>query len=256
MQNLQLIQRDGVEYITSTALAEFFNKRHDHVLRDIRQMEPKWFEAFNQVSPNLGCPKSFLQVDVQIPMPNGRGFKITKEYALTRDQALYVATKYDDVMRAKLVQDWVVTKAQVVTNELPHDYLSALKALVASEEAKQLVETKNRELALKIQEDAPKVGYYETVINSKDLLPITIIAKDLGMSAQELNAVLSNLDVQYRVGGDWVLYSKYQGLGYTKTKDITYPTPDGEVHVKTHTYWTQKGREFIVNLLREQKIID
>lgn len=253
MQDLQLIQRDGVEYITSTALAEYFDKRHDNVLRDIRQMEPKWFEAFNNNNSNLrSCSTAFLQVPVDVKVGNG-AIKTTHQYALTRDQALYVATKYDDVMRAKLVQDWVVTKAQVITNELPNDYLSALKALVASEEAKQLVESKNKELAEKIAEDAPKVGYYETVINSKDLLPITIIAKDLGMSAQTLNATLADLGVQYRVGDSWVLYSKYQGLGYTKTKDITYPAQDGEVHVKTHTYWSQKGREFIVNLLKGQQ---
>lgn len=63
---LNLITREGVDYITSMTLAGYFNKRHDHVLRDIRQMEPKWFEAFKNNTPNLGsCSTAFLQVPVE-----------------------------------------------------------------------------------------------------------------------------------------------------------------------------------------------
>lgn len=51
------------------------------------------------------------------------------------------------------------------------------------------------------------------------------------------------------------MYQKYAEQGYTSTKTRTYNGDDGAVHTKVHTYWTQKGRLFIYDLLKTNGIL-
>ena len=87
----------------------------------------------------------------------------------------------------------VIQKPQT---QLPTDYLSALKALVASEEEKQ-------RLTKKIEEDKPKVKYTDNVLQAEGLITTTAIAKDFGMSARKLNGILNKEGIQYKQGGQW-----------------------------------------------------
>ena len=61
-----------------------------------------------------------------------------------------------------------------------------------------------------ISELQPKANYVDKILQSKSLVTITQIAKDYGMSGRRMNQVLKELKIQYKVGGQWVLYSKYQ----------------------------------------------
>ena len=69
-----------------------------------------------------------------------------------------------------------------------------------------------------IEELQPKASYYDMILQCKDLIAITVIAKDYGMSAKKFNAILHKLGIQFKQGDVWVLYAKYQGNGYLKTK--------------------------------------
>lgn len=80
------------------------------------------------------------------------------------------------------------------------------------------------------------------------LIPITIIAKDYGMSGLKMNKLLNALKVQYKLGDKWVLYQDYAKEGYTHSKTIN--TDNGKPVVVT--YWTEKGREFIYKVLKEK----
>ena len=82
-----------------------------------------------------------------------------------------------------------------------------------------------------------------------------LIAKDYGKSAKWLNSYLHEKGVQFKQGNVWLLYQKYAQQGYTNTKTHSYNGDDGEVHTKIHTYWTQKGRLFIYNLLKSEGIL-
>lgn len=101
-----------------------------------------------------------------------------------------------------------------------------------------------------ISEMAPKADYYNLVLNCKDLLSISVIAKDYGKSAQWMNQYLHEKGVQFNQSGIWLLYQKYAEKGYTSTKTHTYPGGDGTQHTKVHTYWTQAGRLFIYGLMK------
>ena len=122
---------------------------------------------------------------------------------------------------------------------------------------------KNKELqntvAIQTQQIAemqPKVSYYDIVLNCKDLMAITEIAKDYGWSAQAMNDYLHEKGVQYKLSdGMWILYKKYAQYGYTSSKTHKYIDKKGNNRVKLHTYWTQKGRLFIYDLLKSDGVL-
>lgn len=100
-----------------------------------------------------------------------------------------------------------------------------------------------------IQELQPKATYYDLILQSESLVAISVIAKDYGMSAKKLNNLLHELKVQFKQGKTWLLYQKYADKGYTQSKTHTIDAERSQMH----TYWTQKGRLFIYDLLKNKK---
>lgn len=128
----------------------------------------------------------------------------------------------------------------------------AIAALQKLKEERRLRLQAQEEVSQKnqiIQELQPKATYYDLILQSESLVAISVIAKDYGMSAKKLNSLLHELKVQYKQGNTWLLYQKYASKGYTQSK--THPI-DAE-RSKMHTYWTQKGRLFIYDLLKNKK---
>lgn len=105
-----------------------------------------------------------------------------------------------------------------------------------------------------IAEYSPKASYYDVVLQTPDALSTSQIAKDYGKSAKWLNQYLHARGVQYNQGGVWLLYQKHAEQGYTRSKTHVYCGDDGQQHSKLHTYWTQKGRLFIYDLLKSDGI--
>lgn len=102
-----------------------------------------------------------------------------------------------------------------------------------------------------ITELQPKANYVDMILQSKSLVTITQIAKDYGMSGRKLNKILKELKIQYKVGGQWVLYSKYQNGGYVHSRTIDITRTDGRADVTMQTEWTQKGRLFLYEELKK-----
>lgn len=100
-----------------------------------------------------------------------------------------------------------------------------------------------------IGELKPKASYYDLILQNKSLMPITKIAKDYGMSGRAFNAMLHELGIQYKLGNTWLLYQHYADNGYTQLKTHAI---DADKSVM-HTYWTQKGRLFLYDLLKNEK---
>ena len=126
--------------------------------------------------------------------------------------------------------------------QIEKDYNSPEKimarALQIAEKELSNLRLENKVQEQQIAELKPKASYYDLVLQCKDLLSMTEIAKDYGMSAKGMNKLLHDLGVQYKQSGIWFLYSKYQSNGYTQTKTQNYSKPDGSQGVTTHTYWT------------------
>ena len=103
-----------------------------------------------------------------------------------------------------------------------------------------------------IGELQPKANYVDTILQSKSLVLTTQIAKDYGMSARRLNQILKEMRIQYKVGGQWVLYSKYQSNGYVHSRTINITRANGESDTTMQTEWTQKGRLFLYEALKSK----
>ena len=84
--------------------------------------------------------------------------------------------------------------------------------------------------------------------SNRDLIPITVIAKDYGKSAKAFNQLLSELKIQYKCGNTWALYQEYADKGYTNSLTIQV----SEKRYVTRTYWTEKGREFLYDFLKNK----
>ncbi|WP_350343249.1 phage antirepressor KilAC domain-containing protein [Proteinivorax tanatarense] len=110
----------------------------------------------------------------------------------------------------------------------------------------ELENAKNRQM---IGELKPKASYYDLVLQNKSVVPITVIAKDYGMSGRALNKLLHELGVQYKMHGTWLLYQHYADMGYTQSKTHAIDANRN----KMHTYWTQKGRLFLYDLLKNEQ---
>lgn len=143
--------------------------------------------------------------------------------------------------------------------QIEKDYNSPEKimarALQIAEKELSNLRLENKVQEQQIAELKPKASYYDLVLQCKDLLSMTEIAKDYGMSAKGMNKLLHDLGIQYKQSGIWFLYSKYQSNGYTQTKTQNYSKSDGSQGVTTHTYWTQKGRLFLYELLKANEIL-
>lgn len=99
-----------------------------------------------------------------------------------------------------------------------------------------------------LAEATPKVSYYEIVLQSDSLLSTTEIAKDYGLSAKRLNRILRDEKIQFCRSGRWFLYAGYAQRGYAQSK--THEYAPGKL--RTHMYWTQAGRLFIYDLLKNR----
>lgn len=133
--------------------------------------------------------------------------------------------------------------------------IRALLALKAEREARKALEVDNKVKDQQIAELKPKASYYDLILQCSGLLSVTEIAKDYGLSAKALNKMLHDLGVQFSQSGVWFLYSKYQSCGYTQTKTQNYAKPDGTQGARVHTYWTQKGRLFLYDLLKRRGVL-
>ena len=104
-------------------------------------------------------------------------------------------------------------------------------------------------------EAKPKIEYVDNVLSSQDAINITQIAKEYGIGGATMNKLLEKFGVQYKQNGQWLLREKYAKRGYTKSKTNYHEGNDGYAHATMHTKWTQSGRKFIYDLLKNNGIV-
>lgn len=137
----------------------------------------------------------------------------------------------------------------------PTTYLEALEALVEAEKEKQKMAIEMVAMSEKIEEMQPKITYLDKILESKDTMLVTQIAQDYGMSARAFNKLLHDLHIQHKENGQWILYTEYLGNRYVHSHTHKYNKSDGRVGTRENTEWTQKGRLFLYNFLKEHNIL-
>ena len=245
---------DG-DRMTSLQIAEITGKPHADVMKAIRKMEPAWSKI------NEG---NFSLVEYKDKKGETRPC-----YSLNKEECLYIATKFNDEARAKLIKRWKELEEQHQKPSVPQNYLEALKSLVKAEEEKQQLAFENKkqqeqiitisktnmELGNKITEMLPKVSYYDKILQSNATMTVTQIAQDYGMSAMKLNKELEAMKIQHKVRGQWILYGKFITGGYVHSRAVDIIRSDGRHDVKYNTEWTTKGRIFLYESLKAKGIL-
>lgn len=237
---MQIIDRQVV--VSSRQVAEKFGKEHKHVLDSVREI----LKAENSAV-------RFFQENMYKVEGNNKSYP---EYLMNRDGFTLLAMGFTgkDALQWKLKYIAAFNKMEELLKEqevIPKDLPAALRMAAEIAEKAQALQIENTQQKQIINEMQPKASYYDLILQNNTLMSVTQIAKDYGMSAKKMNSLLHELGVQYKQGGIWFLYEKYQCDGYTQSK--TFPTTDGEN--RFHTYWTQKGRLFIYHLLKNKGIL-
>ena len=196
-------------------------------------------------------------VNHSIPHPQSTNKQISMLFIPEGDvYRLIVNSKLPSALKfEKWVFDEVIPSIRKTGMYAAIDYLQSPQFLI--DVAHRLQENQEQIAMLEgtVEELAPKASYCDIILGTDDLVPITLIAKDYGKTAQWLNKYLSDKGIQHKVCDTYVLNKKYADEGYTGTKTYAYFDYCNVYHSSIKTYWTQKGRMFIYELLKADGIL-
>lgn len=193
-------------------------------------------------------------------------------------QALFVTEDglYDVILdsrkpEAKTFRKWVTSEVLptirktggylATTSTMTDDEIMARALLVAQTTIKQhnerirQLQSENEDQRAIIQQMQKGNDYLNTILSSKGTVATTQVAADYGMSAIAFNRKLYELHIQHKVNGQWILYSDFMGKGYVHSRTITFLHKDGRPDTRMCTEWTQRGRLFLYDALKEVGIL-
>ena len=235
------------ETMTSLEIAEVTGKRHDSILRDIRNILSQGVDAHNFVETYYTDKSNRQQ----------------KCYTLTKKGCLILASGYDVILREKIINRWEELETKERNQyQVPQSFAEAL--MLAAKQQEQIEEQQRQleatskeivELNGAIAEMEPKVTYVDMILASKETVTTTQIAQDYGQSAKAFNVLLRNFGVQHKVGGQWVLYAKHLPFGYVQSDTFQIVHKNGTNGTVMHTKWTQKGRLFLYDELKKHNVM-
>lgn len=219
------------ETMTSLEIAEVTGKRHSDVLEAIRNMESAWAKVAQRKFP-LGSYKD----------ANNQSRPC---YILNKTECLYVATKFNDEARAKLVLRWEELENKVRKSEIvmPNFSNPAEAARAWADQYEQRLK-----LEAKAREDAPKVEFYDTTAKSDDTFDLDNVAKTLNYKNIGRNNLFKILKEQKVLMRNRNPYQKYVDCGYFKIIQQPFDR-GGKPGINSKTVVYQKGVDFIKKLL-------
>lgn len=204
--------------MTSLEIAEVTGKPHNDVLKAIRKMEQAWLKV------NGG---NFSLVDYT----DSKG-ELRPCYSLTKTECLYIATKFNDEARAKLVIRWQqLEQERIMKNCVRHLLLTDQDVM---HEAEVIV---GRTLVSNNQ-------HADGCITTKD------IGKVYNLEARDLNSFLVDKGIQKWQRGQYRLTPEYEGRGLAQDRLFIYYSKDGKQKERTYLVWTPKGAEMIERMLK------
>lgn len=249
------LTNEVINTMTSLQIADITGKPHYDVMKAIRKMEPAW-EKVNGGNFSL------------VEYKDQKG-ELRPCYELTKTECLYIATKFNDEARAKLVLRWEQLETERISwqNRVPQTFREAL--LLAAQQQEQIERQKDKiesqqqliskkdeqvcQLTDKVIEMGKKLSYLDQILANKSTILVTSIAQDYGMSAKKFNQLLHQLGIQYNLNKQWILYAPHLTQGYVHSRAIEITHPNGTKTIHHNTEWTQKGRLFLYNTLKKNR---
>ena len=249
LTNVKVEKINGTLVTTSNRVAEELGVEHKNLLVKIDGYIDKFSSA--ESSAQFYIPYECKTLDGRTV----RNYLITEKgiAQLIGGYSAAVPKAFD--LNVAYINEFERMRNIITGGKIPSSFKEALQLALEQEERMEALRLENKVQSQQIAELQPKASYYDLILQCKDLLSMTEIAKDYGMSAKAMNKLLHDLGVQFNQSGVWFLYSKYQDKGYTQTKTQNYNRPDGTQGSSVHTYWSQKGRLFIYDLLKNNGIL-
>ena len=227
------------------------NNEHYFVGKDVA-------EILEYKEPNKAIVRHIDEDDrMKRPITDELGRK--QETYIINESGLYSLILSSKLPQAKEFKRWVTT--EVLPTIRKHGaYLtdSKIEEVLLSPDtiinlATQLKEERQKvnSLQIALEESQKQARYLDLIIESKGALRVSQIAQDYGMTANKLNKVLCELGVQHKVNGQWILYKRHMGKGYIDSHTFDYLDKNGNTRANVTTTWTQKGRLFLYELLKD-----
>ena len=207
-------ENENQHMMTSLEIAEVTGKQHCHIMAAIRKMEPAW-QKVNQSNFRL------------VEYHDKKG-ELRPCYLLTKTETLYIATKFNDESRARLVLRWEELELERIDfgpQKLPA--LGVQKKILA------------------MADDIISTGLRMLNEPAEDTLTATQVAKTFNMSTLDFNAVLSDMGIQYRAHGRWHLAEHLQGRGFTAERTHINYSLKGKRKIKVYMTWTMAGLKYL-----------
>jgi Rha family phage regulatory protein len=244
MENLVKTNEKGQNVTTSLLVAKTFGKNHQHVLRDIQ---------------NLNCTPEFNVSNFGLISYTDSMNREQRAYEMTKDGFTFLVMGYNGEKAGEFKEKYILefNNREAMLNS--DDYILIRAAQIQKKKISELenklnlTQQVNEIQAVQIKELAPKAEYTETVLQSSETYVTTRIAQELGISAIVLNKKLYEMRVQRKVDGQWILYTKFLDKGYAKSHTVPFPKKDGTIGTNTVTVWTEKGRFMIHELFKNQQ---
>ena len=230
----QLFNFNGQPTLDSREVAKMIGKRHRDLMRDIRD-----YIKVIKYSAKLRSTDFFVESTYKAS--NG---KVNPCYLLTKKGCEFVANKMTGKKGTLFTAQYVS-----LFNEYQAEWRKPDSYMIDDpvKRAERWIEERKAYEVL-----VPKGQYFDSQMRNPGLMTVTEIAKDYGMSAQEFNKLLHKYGIQFKQGKHWVLYHKYDGKGYTQYEAFAYNDNNG---VHNNLKWTQRGRKFIYDTLKEHGIL-
>ena len=173
---------------------------------------------------------------------------------LINESALYTLVLRSKIKDARIFRRWVTSEVlpsirkqggYMMASPDESDEVSLARALQIMQATLQ----RRDELIAKLQ---PRAEYADHVLDSITCITTTQLAKELDMTAQELNRLLCEMHIQYWQSGQYLLYADYARQGYAKNRTHSYRGHDDTLRTNTYLVWTERGRDFIHRLLDKE----
>ena len=216
--------------MTSLEIAELTGKNHFDIMRAIRKMEPAWEKV---------CQCKFALTSRTIVQPNG-GTREVPCYSLTKTECLYIATKFNDEARAKLVLRW---------EELEQARAQEQQALSyplrnAQQEMQPLCLPEPKKI-LALADEIIGEGLRLLNEEAEDTLTATQVAKTFNMTVYDFNAVVRDMGIQYRRNGHWNISDDLADRDLVRLRTHVSYSLKGEKKVRTYMTWTLSGLRYL-----------
>ena len=208
------------QHMTSLEIAELTGKQHKNVMQAIRNMEPAWEKT---------CGLKFQLTSRTIIQPNG-GTRDVPCYSLTKTECLYIATKFNDEARAKLVLRW---------EQLERQQLGSSRQQLALPSPDEIMNEAEKIVAHRLD---------DVNAEAQDCVTTTQIAQMYNMETSDMISFLRDCEI-LKPRGHQRLMPEYEDRGFAEFRHCMYYSLKGELKESVYMVWTPKGRDLIQRIL-------